>query len=253
MQVHVETIHLGTRGGIPCTHPGCNKMFSDKGNMKQHVKRVHLGINRIKDIACTHDGCEQMFSTKQHMQSHVDAWHTSQGMNRKKKQEQRVRQVLSSAYAIDEEVYIRYKGGCVPDPDRYCARIDFGVVGIIPACVIVECDELAHESYLLRCELTRMEQVHESLVTGGEQRPVVFVRYNPNGSFEEDEIPIKMHRRNREQLLLSFLEEVASGGRVFTEPLNIVYICYSTFEGEPLVCHDPDFSEQMRGCVRKVN
>ena len=126
-------------------------------------------------------------------------------------------------------------------------------MGIIPACVIVECDELAHASYLLTCELTRMEQVHESLVTGGEQRPVVFVRYKSNGSFDEDEIPVKMRRRDREQLLLSFLAKVASGERVFTEPLNIVYICYSTFEGEPEVCYDPDFSEQMRGCVRNIN
>jgi hypothetical protein len=98
-----------------------------------------------------------------------------------------------------------------------------------------------------------MEQVHESLVTGGEQRPVVFVRYKSNGSFDEDEIPVKMRRRDREQLLLSFLAKVASGERVFTEPRNIVYICYSTFEGEPEVCYDPDFSEQMRGCVRNIN
>jgi hypothetical protein len=98
-----------------------------------------------------------------------------------------------------------------------------------------------------------MEQVHESLVTGGEQRPVVFVRYKSNGSFDEDEIPVKMRRRDREQLLLSFLGKVASGEIVFTEPLNIVYICYSTFDGEPVVCYDPDFTEQMKGCVRKVD
>jgi hypothetical protein len=194
-----------------------------------------------------------MFTTNQSRRAHFKSWHTTDGMNRKKKQEHRVRQVLSAAYAIDEEIYIRYKGGCVPDPDKYCARIDFGVAGIIPACVIVECDELAHASYLLSCELTRMEQVHESLVTGGEQRPVVFVRYNPNGPFEEDGESVDMRRRDREQLLLSFLGKVASGEIVFTEPLNIVYICYSTFDGEPVVCYDPDFSEQMKGCVRKVS
>jgi len=249
MRKHVKAVHEGIKE-VSCTHPGCNKTFTTNQMMVRHVKSIHNGI---KDVACTHPGCDQMFTTNQHMRSHFQSWHTSEGMNRKKKQEHRVREVLSSAYAIDEEIYIRYNGGCVPDPDKYCARIDFGVVGIIPACVIVECDELAHESYLLSCELTRMEQVHEALVTGGEQRPMVFVRYNPNGSFEEDEIPIKMRRRDREQMLLSFLGKVASGELVFTEPLNIVYICYSTFDGEPVVCYDADFSEQMRGCVRKNN
>jgi hypothetical protein len=157
---------------------------------------------------------------------------------------------LSGAYAIDEEIYIRYKGGCVPDPDKYCARIDFGVVGIIPACVIVECDELAHESYLLSCELTRMEQVHEALVVGGEQRPVLFVRYNPNGGFKRDGERVRLPRRDREQLLLSFLTRVASGEHLFSEPLNVVYLCYDTRDGRPVVCDDPDYSEQMKGCVR---
>ena len=161
-----------------------------------------------------------------------------------------MRQVLSGAYAIDEEIYIRYKGGCVPDPDKYCARIDFGIVGLIPACVIVECDELAHESYLLSCELTRMEQVHEALVVGGEQRPVLFVRYNPNGEFKRDGERVRLPRRDREQLLLSFLTRVASGEHLFSEPLNVVYLCYDTRDGRPVVCDDPDYSEQMKGCVR---
>jgi hypothetical protein len=218
--------------------------------MHRHVKAIHEGI---KDIACTHPGCDQMFSTNQNMCNHFKSWHTTQGMNRKKKQEDRVRQLLTAVYAIDENIHVQYRGGCVPDPDKYRAFIDFGVVGIIPACVIVECDELAHTSYMLRCELTRMEQIHESIVTGGEERPVVFVRYNPNGSFEEDGVPMKMLRREREQLLLSFLAKVASGEIVLTNPLNIVYICYSTFEGEPEIFYDPDFSEQMKGCVRMFN
>ncbi len=47
------------------------------------------------------------------------------------------------------------------------------------------------------------------------------------------------------------MAEVASGKRVFTEPLNIVYLYYSTDEdGVPTVCEDPNYSDQMRGCVR---
>jgi hypothetical protein len=170
-------------------------------------------------------------------------------MNRKKKQEEKLRKLLSDNYAVDEEVYIRYKSGCVPDPDKYCARVDFGVVGIVNAVTIVECDELAHESYMISCECSRMEQCSEAIMTSGETRPIVFVRYNPNGEYTVDGEEVKVTRKDRESRLLEVLADIQSGKISFTLPLNIVYLFYSTQNDIPEVCYDPDYSEQLIGCI----
>eukprot|EP00953_Heterococcus_sp_UTEX-ZZ885_P008867 5265-Heterococcus_DN1.PRE.19 len=155
-------------------------------------------------------------------------------------------------YAVDEEVYIRYRDGCVPNPDKYCARVDFGVIGIIPAVTIVECDELGHESYEVLCECSRMEQTSEAIIKSGETRPIVYVRYNPNGQYTVDGEVTKVKRADREKKLLQVLSDIQSGVLVFTLPINVVYLFYSTLDGWPEVCYDPDYSEQLAGCVKIV-
>jgi hypothetical protein len=170
-------------------------------------------------------------------------------MNRKKKQEERLRKILLENYAIDEEVYIKYISGCVPDPDKYCARVDFGIVGIIPVVTIVECDELGHESYMVSCECSRMEQCSEAIIKSGETRPIVFIRYNPNGEYIVDGEEIKVDRKDREKKLLEVLAGIQTGEISFTLPINIVYLFYKTKDEIPEVCYDEDFDEQLIGCI----
>ncbi len=50
---------------------------------------------------------------------------------------------------------------------------------------------------------------------------------------------------------MEFLASVQSGARRYTEPLNIVYICYSSTNGRADVLSDPDYCEQMKTCVRE--
>ena len=78
---------------------------------------------------------------------------------------------------MDSECTVQYRGGCVPDPDKYYTRIDFHVLGITYLIVIVECDENGHKDYELTCELSRMGQVHEAILKardadGAEDLPV---------------------------------------------------------------------------------
>eukprot|EP00953_Heterococcus_sp_UTEX-ZZ885_P008871 5265-Heterococcus_DN1.PRE.23 len=245
MQNHVKTAHEQIRD-VQCTWEGCNQLFSRFEHMQKHVKAVH---QQIKDVKCTWEGCDQLFSTAGDMRSHYVCWHTKKGMNRKKKHEERLRTVLKAHYEVDEEVHIRYRDGCVPDPDKYCSRVDFGVVGIIPAVTIVECDELGHESYLISCECSRMEQTSEAIIKSGETRPIVYIRYNPNGVYTVDGEIVKVKREDREKKLLQVLADLQSGVISFTLPLNIVYLFYSTLDGQPEVCCDPNYSNQLAGCV----
>ncbi|KAG5186958.1 hypothetical protein JKP88DRAFT_288451 [Tribonema minus] len=189
-------------------------------------------------------------------------------MAKKIKKQDRLRQVLEAVYTVDRECHIRYEGGCVPNADKHHARVDFHVVGIVHLIVIIECDEGGHVDYLVRCELTRMEQVHEGVLKAHAQiaadmagetealqipcPPVLFVRFNPDNC-TVDGAKVQNRRKDREAALMRFLNEVALGQRVFTETLNIVYIGYDMEGGEPSVCKDPDYSEQMKACVRGIN
>ncbi len=222
------------------------------------VKDVHLCL---RDIACPEADCDRMFSQKANMKTHYESFHTKEGMQRKCKKQDRVRQVLESMYAVDSECHIRYAYGCVPDPDRFCSRLDFHIVGITSAIVIVECDENGHRDYELSCELTRMEQTHESILKAqyadmvkamGEetallapQLPVVFVRFNPD-AHTVDGVSIRNDRKQKEVELLKVLHDIDKGDIELPHILNIVYVGYDLIDGEPAVLSDPDFSEQMR-------
>jgi hypothetical protein len=260
LQRHLKAIHLRIRD-VACTHEGCSQKFSSTGSMQVHVKGVHLGV---RDVACTHEGCNEMFTTKQNMQRHYECWHTKDGQQRKVRKQHRMEQLLSKTYTVDSECHIRYAGGCVPDPDKFCSRVDMHIVGITRAITIVECDESGHGAYGLSCELSRMEQAHEGIIKAqfsdmvaavGErkalvapQKPVVFVRCNPDGRVV-DGVKERVQREERDAQLLRVLAEIDSGELELPNPLNIVYVGYDMLDGEPVVCYDPAYAEQMRACV----
>jgi hypothetical protein len=112
-----------------------------------------------------------------------------------------------------------------------------------------------------------MEQIHEGIMVAHEQNalrlceteeealrapcaPVLFVRFNSDG-YTIDGQKRKTRRKDREAKLMEFLESVAAGKRTYTEPLNVVYICYSSSDGQADVLSDPDYTEQMKACVRE--
>lgn len=242
-----KVTHQKNRSRIKCIFKGCSSDFNRKSSLKDHLNR-HYNIRNFK---CTQIDCNLLFYTNNELQKHIRCWHTIDGQNRKKKQEHRVRQLLKKNYEIDEEIVLKYKDGCVYDPDKYCARIDFNIINITSLCVIIEVDELQHVSYELRCEQSRMCQIHESIMKGGDTRPILFVRYNPNGKFYHDDVEINMNRTERETILMNYLAKLASGKITYTEPLNIKYICYNTNQNKmPVICDDPDFSEEMKACIR---
>lgn len=260
MLKHVKIIHDGVKD-VMCTVPDCYKVFSSKGNMLQHIKMFH---ECVRDIQCTYPDCRQMFSRTRNMLMHYQCWHTKEGQQRKIRKQDRVRHVLESAYTVDSECHVRYQGGCVPDPDKFCARVDYHILGITNSIVIVECDEEGHRDYTLACELSRMEQIHEAIIKAnyslmveneGEtyalttpMKPVVFVRFNPDARKVDGEKE-RWKRADREALLLELLQEIRDGDVDLPHPLNIVYIGYDMLDGEPVVCGDPDFAQQMCGCV----
>jgi hypothetical protein len=239
--------HMGTHDDVKrfrCDFEGCTHACAQFANLVTH-KRTHTGHRPFK---CKVEHCDAAFKQGTDLKKHHVAWHTVDGMKKRKRQEDRVRMVLKEVYTVNEEIYVKYADR-VPKPDRYFARVDFGLPSISKACVIVECDEKAHKFYEVACELSRMEQVSESMIQGGETRPLVFIRYNPDGKYEMDGVDTGLIRKVREAGLLRTLAAIESGEMAFSSPLNIVYLYYSTNNGVPTVCEDSDFHPQMKGCV----
>lgn len=90
----------------------------------------------------------------------------------------------------------------------------------------MECDENGHQDYLLACEQTRMLQTAESIHNGyGEAACplIVFVRYNCDISRIDGE-KTKSKHKERDALLMKYLNDIHTGSVTFAAPVNIAYI-----------------------------
>jgi hypothetical protein len=56
-----------------CSHPGCGKSFSEKGNLTKH-KHIHTGV---RPFVCSFPGCDKSFTQKGNLTTHVRMVHTN--------------------------------------------------------------------------------------------------------------------------------------------------------------------------------
>ncbi|OCL04932.1 hypothetical protein AOQ84DRAFT_323679 [Glonium stellatum] len=92
LRQHIEIAHIvpiDERRNFPCTHPGCERAFTKRGNLNVHIQAVH---NKIKRFVCGEfdvkksripevtgwngeGACAHGFSTKANLEEHIRTQH----------------------------------------------------------------------------------------------------------------------------------------------------------------------------------
>ena len=67
LKQHIDTVHEGKKSVFACDH--CNKQYSQKGHLNQHIASVHDG----KKFDC--DQCNKQFYYKTHLNRHIASVH----------------------------------------------------------------------------------------------------------------------------------------------------------------------------------
>ena len=67
LKQHIDTVHEGKKSVFACDH--CNKQYSQKGHLNQHIASVHDG----KKFDCDH--CNKQFYYKTHLNRHIASVH----------------------------------------------------------------------------------------------------------------------------------------------------------------------------------
>lgn len=210
---------------------------------------------RVVCFPCVVEGCGEVLPTALQLAKHA-ATHSIEGQIRRKKQEHRVITKLKEwGYDADVEVTINAKrGGCVQTDNRYYSRLDFVILQCTSHILILEVDEDQHRWYNLKCELTRMTDVHAALVLSGYNLPVHWVRYSPCGKYFVGCQQRFRPRVDREEILRQHVEAVCTGSFIPQGQQSIHYLFYDRAcdARPPSILDDPDFPEHMKQYVTFV-
>ena len=227
-----------------CGEDGCDYKAISPNALKLH-KMIHAGIFPFE---CSFPGCGYRCCQKNDLIRHKKT-HSLDSQTRRLKQERRVYdKLLEWGYLVDRETIIKAsQGNCLPDTERHYSRLDFHIVNCTRVTLIIECDELQHQWYNMRCEMSRMVDVQSALVSQGHTQPIYWIRYNPNGKFfiGDDQIPIR--RPEREEELKRHIEKICAEDFTTEKNMTIHYMFYDLISDEegPKILKHEEFPESM--------
>ena len=256
-----------------CSAAGCDASFVDSGTLKVH-QRIHT---QEKPFTCTQCGvafarssdlethirihtgekpylcvlCDAAFTQSSGLTCHVRA-HSTGKQKINQREEAVVNHFQYCAIPFERNVVVDFKCA-LPDRTQTHARLDF-VVYMPQVLFFVEVDQWQHTgpTYSIICDLKRMTDVYASLLVGGNERPVVWVRYNPD-SFRIDGISKKITTKARLETLSQCIQTYVPRG-----PFEIAYMFYSSLtkqqtEGlRPVIMDDREYAECMKPFVTKI-
>jgi hypothetical protein len=108
--------------------------------------------------------------------------------------------------------------------------------------VAIECDERAHGSEPVMCEVTRMLDVAAQHRLSSDL-PLHFIRFNPDAYVVDGRAQKPKMAERHKELVLAIEEPL-------TAPLAITYICYSTTAVAADVTKSSDFPPELRDACK---
>jgi KRAB domain-containing zinc finger protein len=228
LQRHVNTHN--DEYNFPCNT--CDGKFKTNYELIAHVNRIHKCFI-----------CETFLETKNDLLIHLNEIHKQDCLKIQKKKEHEISKLLDKhGISYKREHQIDFK--CIQSSDTYC-RIDFVIIkdGIV---IFLEVDEEQHLWYSQACETRRMAQVFQSLMMNDNTLPVVFLRYNPD-KFYIDEEEQKLTKTKRHEILI---DEINKCDTITTN--TIKYLFYNTLDDVPEVLNDVEYLSEIKSLVNYI-
>ena len=235
LKTHQDT-HTGDRP-VKCDWDGCDYACARKYHLNEH-RRTHTGHKPFKCAECNYTGTQSA-----HLKWHFKANHTKEGIQRRKKQEERVAKALTAAsIEFEREIYVSFK--CFKTDGHY-SRIDF-VIDMGSFKILLEVDEDQHREpqYDITCETRRMADIVTASRIQGVTRPLVFIRYNPHACRHDGEL-VKKLKKDREAELVRRIKAMEYP----KQDLSIMYMYYDMEGDLPVIVRDPRYSAELAKCV----
>ena len=160
---------------------------------------------------------------------------------RAKKDEETVADILKD-FVYQREIHINYN--CINSDDKHFARLDF-VLELPTKRVILEVDERQHHDvvYEVKCDLARMLHVMAAIACSRNDRPTVWIRFNPD-VFKVDGQTVKIPKKRKYQQLLSVLQDTTEFSGI-----RILYMYYDVTNKMPTICMDPSYDQQVKSML----
>lgn len=224
-----------------CSEDNCDRSYAQSGALLAHI-RAHFPVY---DHICPFENCGYAYPVATSLTSHVQSHHTPEGIQRKKRQEVKILDLLQAndiPFKAQHTIDFKCLGG-MRDGSR--CYVDFLVEvrdtsDMLVGFIFLEVDEYQHKTYAIDCDTRRMADVYESLIVEGNTFPIAFIRYNPdafkvNGNTKTVPAPVRKAR------LLDLLKTWT-----FQQPFSILYMYYDTDDENPLIFDDPAYNEAFK-------
>ena len=159
------------------------------------------------------------------MIKHKETKHTEKGIQRQKKDEQRIdKYLVENGISFEREVTVNFTCVLGNKIEQKSSRIDYVIhVPNRNLTFLLEVDENQHKQNMISCETRRMVDTYTSLLaTNTLNNHTIWLRYNPS-AFQINEQRQKLSKSDREQELLKVIKTF-----VPSQTMEILYMFYDS-------------------------
>lgn len=240
LKKHINEVHESDKATwTHCPEEGCTYKCYRKRALKLHLMNIHdIDVVWHK---CAFPLCGYRTKLKCSLTRHNKRLHSKEGIQRHKRKEEAINKLLNkNDISNDRELRINFK--CFKE-SKTCAFIDF-VIYKSTHTILLEVDEDQHKySNTISCDVRRMMDSISAIRIGGNELPLLFIRYNPD-SYKINGIMQKTLKKDREETLIKFINNY-----IPEKQLEIKYMFYDMHDNKPSITFSSEYSKDIKKCI----